>query len=122
MKNFINKINKITLSPLFFWVIINIALAPKVFAAPNEGGLVNPLSSDTFEALITNIANIMMKIGIPIAGIFIIYSGLKFVTARGNEQKLAEAKKTFYWTIIGAGILLGAVVIAEAIKATVSGL
>ncbi len=85
------------------------------------GGLTNPLNSCSFAELVTTIANLAMKIGIPIAAIFIIYAGLQFVTARGNEEKLKSAKTNFYWAMIGTAILLGANVIATAISETIKG-
>jgi hypothetical protein len=121
MKNFINNFIKRGLLAVFFWFIINLVLAPKVFAVTT--GFTNPLGNVTsIDQLILNIARLAMKIGLPIAAIFIIYSGLKFVTARGNEQKLAEARKTFYWAVIGAGILVGAYTISSAIEEIIKAL
>ena len=59
-------------------------------------------------------------IGVPIIALAIIYAGFLFVTAQGNSEKLTKAKKTLLYTLIGAALLLGAVVIAEAIKGTVN--
>jgi len=63
--------------------------------------------------------NIVLPIGSIIAVFFLIYAGFLFVTAGGNEDKLATAKKTFLWTIVGIAILLGAVVISNGIKNTI---
>lgn len=119
---FIHRIKKIRLSQIIFGVIINIALTPRSLAQyPGEtgSGLGNPLNSESFAELIESIAKLAAKIGIPIAAIFIIYSGLLFVTARGNEKQLETAKASFTWAIIGTAILLGAWVIASAIEATI---
>ena len=78
--------------------------------------LKNPLKSNTFADLIKNIAKIVAQIGFPIAVLAIIYSGFLFVTARGNEKQLEDAKRTFLWTIIGTAILLGAWAIAIAVQ------
>lgn len=80
-----------------------------------SGQLCNPLTSRTFAALVENIARIIANVGIPVAAIFIIYSGFLFVTASGNEEKLKKAKEYFFWTIVGAGIIVGANAIATAI-------
>jgi hypothetical protein len=66
--------------------------------------------------------DVLIKFGIPIAGLFVIYSGFLFVSARGSEDKVKTAKKTFYSTIIGTAILLGAWVIVTVISATVRAL
>lgn len=127
MEKFIHKIKKSALSQIVFWGIINVVLIlPRLTygdgvgqTACKEGELCNPLGSSSFAALVKSIANLAMKIGIPIAAIFIIYSGLLFVTARGNQEKLDTAKKSFTWAIIGTAILLGAWTIAEVIETTV---
>lgn len=127
--NFIHKIKERNLLAGPFWGIINLALLlPIIARADGVGGtggsakLDNPLGVDSFAGLIAAIANIIMKVGIPIAAIFLIYSGLMFVTARGSEDQLKKAKNTFMWTVIGTGILLGAVVIAKGIEATITSL
>lgn len=61
----------------------------------------------------------LVKIALPILVLFIIYSGFKFVEARGNEKKLADAKQNFLYVIIGGALILGAWVIATAIRGTV---
>lgn len=87
-----------------------------------DSGVCNPLDADDFETFVKDIANIVAAIGGVLAVIFIIYSGFLFVTARGNEKQLEEAKTAFKWTIIGTAVLLGAYVITTAIVALVQGL
>lgn len=65
------------------------------------------------------IDNIIIPIGAVIVTLAIIYSGFLFVTASGNEEKLRTAKRSFMYAVIGAVILLGAWVIAAAIKGTI---
>lgn len=114
--------NKVSLIKSIFWSIMMVVLANKAFALEGEGSAVipNPLgNTSTFADLISKIAGIVLKIGFPIAVLFIIYSGFLFATARGSEEKIKTAKKTFTWAIIGTAILLGAEVLALAIKATI---
>lgn len=88
----------------------------------NAPKLTNPLagSVETIEAFVTAVLNnIVIPIGSVVVVIYIILTGYKFVTARGNEEKLADAKKSFYTVIIGAMIVLGAVAISLVIKNTV---
>lgn len=87
-----------------------------------SGILKNPLKSCSFADLVQNIAEIVTEIGAFIATIALIYAGFLFVTARGDVKKLDEAKKIFFWTIIGTAILLGAWVLAEAIQGFVGNL
>lgn len=95
------------------------------FPPPSNGfniPITNPLSVDNIPDLIKKLLEIMVQVGLPLVAIFIIYTGFLFVTARGNETKLEAAKKAFFWTIIGAAIVLGAFVISTVIKTTVKGL
>lgn len=110
-----------------FWSIMMAGLTlPILTMADTIGGtgdsatIDNPLgNTSTFADLISKIAGIVLKIGFPIAVLFLIYSGFLFATARGSEEKIKTAKKTFTWAIIGTAILLGAEVLALAIKATI---
>ena len=77
--------------------------------------LCNPLQANSFGELVQSLARALVAVAIPIVVIFLIYSGFLFVSARGNEQQLEKAKKTFYWTIVGAAVVVGAYALASAI-------
>lgn len=62
---------------------------------------------------------IVMIVGVPIVALAIIYTGFLFVSAQGNSEALTKAKKSLLYTLIGAALLLGAFVLAEAIGKTV---
>jgi chitodextrinase len=67
---------------------------------------------------------IVIKVGIPVASVFLIWAGFLFLTAQGNESKLARAKKTFVWACIGFGVLLASWLLAiafETVLVTFSG-
>ena len=83
--------------------------------------ITNPLKGDidTVPALIAEIIRIIVLIAVPIITLAIIYAGFLFVQARGNSEKLKEARSTLVAVLIGAAIILGAWVIAEAIGGTV---
>ncbi len=102
---------------LAFVVALNFSLIHFVSADLN-----NPLDSETFAELVENIAAIVAQIGFPIAALAIIYSGFLFAAARGNEKQLEDAKRVFFWTIIGTAILLGAWAIATALQTFITGL
>ena len=65
--------------------------------------------------MIRDLTQIILTIGLPLAALMIIFSGFKFVTAGGNEEQIKKARQMFYWTIIGAAVIIGARVIAEAV-------
>ena len=78
--------------------------------------ITNPIQSNTFGELMAKIADAAAKIGLPLVAVFMIYAGFLFVSARGNEEQLTKAKTTFFWTIIGALLVVGAFAISLAIK------
>jgi hypothetical protein len=82
----------------------------------------NPLSSDidSIPKLIQAILDIVLTIGVPIVALAIVYSGFLFVKAQGNTEAISKAKKTLMYTLIGAALLLGSWVLANAIQGTVN--
>lgn len=80
----------------------------------------NPLKVDSISGFVTEVVRLLITIGIPIATIFIIYAGFKFVTAGGNTTKIDEAKAMLLWTVVGTAVLLGAAIIANVVKNTIT--
>ncbi len=110
IKNISSKISLFTFA--FFVPIIS-------FAADEVNKINNPISSDTINGLIKTLLEGALKIGIPIIALAIIYCGFLFVSARGNSEKIKEAKDALLYTVIGAAILLGSWAIAQLISNTV---
>lgn len=81
----------------------------------------NPLGSTTsLCGLLKKLFEAVVAIAIPIAVLFIIWSGFQFVLAQGNEKGLQKAKRNFYYTIIGIAIFLGAWLLATIIASTIN--
>jgi len=92
-------------------------------AEPGDGSgiFVNPLKGTSdFAGLIVKILDTVIKIGIPVLVLFIVYAGFLFVTAQGNTTKIDEAKSALWWAVLGGAVLLGAKAIAAVICATLS--
>ena len=96
-----------------------------VYADPPAGGGVsngikikNPLGDTTFLGILNKILDLVFQIGVPVLVLFIVYAGFKFVVAQGSEKGIEDAKKSFYWAIIGGAILIGAKVIATVVTST----
>lgn len=83
--------------------------------------IINPIgpSNMTLVDFIEKVIKFALTIGIPIIAIAIIYSGLLFVTARGNDSQLETAKNAFTYAVIGGAILLGSFIFAKLIKETI---
>ena len=80
--------------------------------------LVNPLGVSSFPQLVQKLLQAALVIGIPIAVLFIVWAGFKFILARGNPEALKEARTNLLHTLIGVGIFVGASLIASIIVST----
>lgn len=80
---------------------------------------IGPNGPQNIPDFIAKAIDVVLVIGVPIIVLSIIYSGFLFVQAQGNSEKLKTAKKALLYSIIGAVLLLGAFVIANAIGKTV---
>ena len=82
----------------------------------------NPLGDkiDSIPKFIQILLTGVLKVGIPVVALAVIYCGFLFVEARGNSEKLTKAKDALLYTLIGAAILLGSWAIAEMIRATIT--
>jgi hypothetical protein len=116
MKKFKEKILGSLIVSTFLLPVLSFA---DTVVPPGTGKIENPISADTLDGLIKTILEGVLKIGIPIIALAIIYCGFLFVAARGNSEKIGKAKDALIYTLIGAAILLGSWAIALLIKDTV---
>lgn len=130
MKNFLR------ISSLFLAVALLIFVPALVFSQPggtnttnptNIGGTIpNPFNCTGNCTIIDLITAILRNIIMPIAAVgvtfWIIYAGFGFLSAQGNPTKISAARENLLWSLIGAGILLGAVGISAVVQNTVRAL
>jgi hypothetical protein len=84
--------------------------------------LENPLKVKSLSELFTKLVQFAVNIGYFLIAFFLLLSGFKFVKAQGNEAELETAKRTFYYTIIGAIIIVGAQTIILVVQSIIKGL
>ena len=120
--NFVKK-NWHKLILLSYAFIVPIVSFAQVVGGPpidTQGRIVNPIPKVTsVPGLIKTILEGLLKIGIPVVALAIVYCGFLFVQARGKPEAITKAKDALLYTLIGAAILLGSWAIAEMISATV---
>ena len=86
---------------------------------PSSTTYCNPTGfTDIPTFLLAIVANAIL-IASPFIVMFIIYAGFLFVTAQGNQAQVSKAKSTLFYTLIGAAVLIGARIIADAIKTSI---
>lgn len=73
----------------------------------------NPLdpSLSNVSDLFVAILNMVIIISTPIIVFFLILAGFKYVTARGNPEKIQAASKALMYGIIGGVVIVAAVAI-----------
>src|SRR3989344_1903431 len=89
-------------------------------AEAQQGPLKNPLNCSSIPEFLAGALKALAMIALPIITLFLVISGFLFITAQGNEQKLAKAKLNFLYVVIGAPLILAAWVIATLIAGTVN--
>ncbi|MBI4836846.1 MAG: hypothetical protein HY813_00350 [Candidatus Portnoybacteria bacterium] len=53
------------------------------------------------------LANAMYYVGPALVVIFLIWIGITYMMAGGDERKIGAAKKQLFWAIVGAAIIIG---------------
>lgn len=100
-------------------LLLALAAAP-LLAFAQTAQIVNPLGNNTFCTLLKGILNALFILGLPVAVLFIAYSGFLFVTARGKSEQISHARDTLLWTVVGIAVFFGAWVIAGVITNTIN--
>src|SRR3989344_7830338 len=87
-------------------------------STPTGTTVKSPLQVTSICGLLKKLYEAEVAIGIPVAVLFIVWAGFKFVLAQGNPKQLEKAKWNFFYTVIGIGIFLGTWVIVMVMAAT----
>jgi hypothetical protein len=92
-----------------------------VGGAGNLEDIENPLGDGSnLPAFIESLLGIIVRAGIPLVVLALVYTGFRFVEARGNPEKITDAKRLLLYTVIGTAILLGAWTIATILTNTIN--
>ena len=118
IKNYIKK-NLLNIILAVFILALPVLSFAQVTGDPPIVTIDNPIGADTINELIKTILEGVIKIGIPIIALAIIYCGFLFVSARGKPESIKKAKDALLYTLIGAAILIGSWAIAQLISETV---
>ncbi|MBL7155481.1 MAG: hypothetical protein ISS88_03215 [Candidatus Portnoybacteria bacterium] len=96
-----------------FSLLIILALTLLILALPlvsieaANNAINNPLSANTFTELFIGIADWVAGIVASVAALMIVVGGFQYMLSGGNEEKVATARKTIYWSLIGLIVILG---------------
>jgi hypothetical protein len=85
--------------------------------------LCNPIRGvNSIDLFLGKIIDIALFIATPVLVLAFLWAGFLFVTSGGVPEKIAKAKQTLLWTIVGAAIILGAKTAQLLISGTISSL
>ena len=102
---------------LFVTMVFVVLFMSVFFTSAQTPQYPNPIvPKDLFE-LIDRVLNYSLLIVIPLAALAIIIVGVRFVlaAASGNPGKIQQAKDLLFWTVVGTAVVVGALVIANAV-------
>jgi len=69
-------------------------------------------STGTLIQAITSIVNALLTLAAVVAAIFVVIGGIRYITAQGDEDAVAQAKNTVIYAVIGVIVIaLSAVII-----------
>lgn len=107
MNNISHIISKAWLATLAF---LSSAIVVHAASAQAPGTLESPLRPEfsTVPALIGGLLQVVVKIGLPVITLFIVFAGFKFILAQGKPEGLKDAKKNFKYVMYGTVLILGA--------------
>lgn len=124
MKKFLGVVSLFLVLTLVF--VLPIAVNAQIHNTTVTGTIPNPFNCTGNCTIIDLITAILRNIVMPIAAVgvtfWIIYAGFGFLSAQGNPTKINAARENLQWSLIGAGILLGAVGISAVVQNTVRAL
>jgi len=85
---------------------------------PPVGG--TALSLSEIEARIRQVAQFIIIVSVILAVIFIIWGGIAYMTAGGDEEKASSAKTRIWNGVIGAAVVLAVGVILQTLAALIT--
>jgi type IV secretory pathway VirB2 component (pilin) len=94
---------KIIFSVFALAILLSPMLALAAWELPDVSGM--NLPTGTLSEVVLNITDWILGFAGILALLFIIWGGIQYTTASGNEDQMQNAKKTIQWGIIGLVIV-----------------
>ncbi|MDR3548863.1 MAG: TrbC/VirB2 family protein [Candidatus Pacebacteria bacterium] len=107
-------------SPVLAQSVSNTGSSDSSVSNTGTSALLNPLNVTSLPNLLSEILTYVQTLGGIALTIMLVYTGFLFVSARGNAEKLSQARSALLWTVVGGLLLLGASALATVITSTVS--
>lgn len=116
----ISSVKKNKIKSLMFFLVLFLAQFFVSYAqSDEENKLKSPIEATSLAEFFSAIVDTLIQLGVVVSALGIMYGGFLLVSAQGDEEKVANGRKTITWAIVGTAVLLGAKVIFTVIKGTV---
>lgn len=108
---------------LIFVLFLGIMAIGAHYAMAQSVTIPNPLvnGGSDIPTLIDTIVDWLLKIGLLISTIIILWAAIVFMTSGGSEKKVTQARQTLWYAIIGLTILLLAKGVTSIVRSFLSG-
>lgn len=90
---------------LLKWALVGLVFLPQRVLAINIPPALQPLTTGTATNILTRIVNWILALAAALALIYLIYGGIVYITAAGNEEKTKAGKSALLSAIIGLVII-----------------
>jgi hypothetical protein len=90
------------------------------FSASSQGILAPPKQFD-FAGEIEKFGCWVVRVVVVVMVVVLIIAGVQFFTAQGDATKVGDAKKNFYWVLVGLLVIIGTNVIIATISGALGG-
>ncbi len=68
------------------------------------------------EVIVARILQLATSFALLLAFVFLVYGGFLWLVAGGDDQKIAQAKKTITYSLLGLVVLVGSMIILKAVE------
>lgn len=76
------------------------------YSAGAEVNFANPTATNTTQELVTSVVNWLLGITSAVVVLFLVYGGIMYITASGDENQVEKSKKIITYAIIGLFLVL----------------
>jgi hypothetical protein len=64
-----------------------------------------PITRDSLTAMLRNLASFLLSAGVILAVIFLVWSGITWMSAGADSAKAGKAKERFKWAVVGTLVI-----------------
>lgn len=115
-----HKITKVTFVAVAILAVLMPVFVLAQLPTPTPPTAGQALTLNEIEALVRRIAQFLIIVSVIIAVIFIIWGGVMYMAARGDEEQATKAKTTIFNGVIGAAVVLGVGVILQTLAGLIT--